>query len=117
MLVLKLDNLADDNRFNEPIKRVKNREELDKIVANEFLKYDKKDIVKRLRSEKIACGVLNSISDLNSHPQLRKVKTKIGDKEIELIASPSIVIGERKSVMHVPSIGQNSKHIRDEFND
>ncbi|MBF86913.1 MAG: carnitine dehydratase [Pelagibacterales bacterium] len=116
-MVLKLDNLADDNRFNDPIKRVNNRKELDKIVADEFKKYDKNDLVARLRTEKIACGVLNSISDLRDHPQLRKVKTKIGDTEIELIASPSIIIGEKQSVTYVPSIGEHSNNIRDEFNE
>ena len=72
-MVLGLDNLADDNRFNDPI-RVNNRKELDKIVADEFKKYDKNDLVARLRTEKIACGVLNSISDLSDHPQLKKLK-------------------------------------------
>jgi len=113
--VLKISDLAKDIRFNEPIKRVKNRKKLDKIISDEFRKYKKNELVLRLRKEKIACGVLNSIEDLSNHPQLRKVKSKIGDSEIELIASPSIVLGEKELITKVPNIGENSRKIREEF--
>ena len=115
--VLMLNNLYTDIRFNEPTKRVKNRIELDKIISKEFIKYDKDLIVERLRKEKIACGVLNSIEDLEKHPQLRKIKCTIGDQEVELIAPPSIVLGEKDIISKVPSVGENSKNIREEFNE
>jgi hypothetical protein len=51
-----------------------------------------------LRKERIACGVLNSINDLENHPQLRKVKCTIGNEEVELIAPPSIVKGEKNRI-------------------
>jgi len=113
--VLKISGLAKDIRFNEPIKRVKNRKELDKIISDEFRKYEKNELVLRLRKEKIACGVLNSIEDLAQHPQLRKVRSKIGDSEVELIASPSIVLGKKEFITKVPDIGENSRNIREEF--
>lgn len=115
--VLMLNNLYADIRFNEPTKRVKNRIELDKIISKEFIKYDKDLIVERLRKEKIACGVLNSIEDLEKHPQLRKIKCTIGDQEVELIAPPSIVLGEKDIISKVPSVGENSTNIREEFNE
>ncbi|MAC41298.1 MAG: carnitine dehydratase [Pelagibacterales bacterium] len=115
--VLMLNNLYADIRFNEPTKRVKNRIELDKIISKEFIKYDKDLIVERLRKEKIACGVLNSIEDLEKHPQLRKIKCTIGDQEVELIAPPSIVLGEKDIISKVPSVGENSINIREEFNE
>ena len=115
--VLMLNNLYTDIRFNEPTKRVKNRIELDKIISKEFIKYDKDLIVDRLRKEKIACGVLNSIEDLEKHPQLRKIKCTIGDQEVELIAPPSIVLGEKDIISKVPSVGENSTNIREEFNE
>ena len=115
--VLMLNDLYADLRFNEPTKRVKNRIELDKIISKEFIKYDKDLIVERLRKEKIACGVLNSIEDLEKHPQLRKIKCTIGDQEVELIAPPSIVLGEKDIVSKVPRVGENSTNIREEFNE
>ena len=115
--VLKLLNLADDSRFNEPTKRVKNRKDLDLIISNEFKKYDKQELVTRLRKEKIACGVLNSVEDLTEHVQLRKVKSQVGNNEIELIDSPSVVLGQEKQVTKVPEIGEDSKKIREEFSE
>ena len=115
--VLMLNDLYADSRFNEPTKRVKNRIELDKIISNEFVKYDKDLIVERLRKEKIACGVLNSIEDLEKHPQLRKIKCIIGDQEIDLIAPPSIVLGEENIISKVPRVGENSINIREEYNE
>ena len=59
-------------------------------MTYEFIKYNKDILLERLRKERIACGVLNSINDLENHPQLRKVKCIIGNEEVELIAPPSI---------------------------
>ena len=115
--VLMLDGLSTDKRFIKPTDRVNNRTELDKIISNEFSKYNKDILLKRLRKAKIACGVLNSINDLENHPQLRKVKCTIGNEEVELIAPPSIVLGEENNISKVPVIGENSFDIREEFNE
>ena len=115
--VLMLNDLLTDKRFNLPTNRVKNRIELDSIISREFIKYDKDILVERLRKEKIACGVLNSIEDLEKHPQLRKVKCTIEDEEVELIAPPSIILGEENSIIKVPKIGEHTLNIREEFNE
>jgi crotonobetainyl-CoA:carnitine CoA-transferase CaiB-like acyl-CoA transferase len=115
--VLMLNDLLTDKRFNLPTNRVKNRIELDVIISREFIKYDKDILVERLRKEKIACGVLNSIEDLEKHPQLRKVKCTIEDEEVELIAPPSIILGEENSIIKVPKIGEHTLNIREEFNE
>lgn len=115
--VLMLNDLLTDQRFNLPTNRVKNRIELDTIISREFIKYDKDILVERLRKEKIACGVLNSIEDLAKHPQLRKVKCTIEDEEVELIAPPSIILGEENSIIKVPKIGEHTLNIREEFNE
>ena len=60
--VLQISGLAKDIRFNEPIKRVKNRKELDKIISDEFRKYEKNELVLRLRKEKI-----NMFSEFNKY--------------------------------------------------
>ncbi|MBJ85432.1 MAG: carnitine dehydratase [Pelagibacterales bacterium] len=115
--VLMLQDLSKDERFNTPTNRVKNRIALDKIISNEFIKYNKDLLLERLRRGKIACGVLNSINDLENHPQLRKVKCIIGDEEVELIAAPSIIEGEENKISKIPNIGENSINIRKEFNE
>ena len=115
--VLMLHDLSKDERFNKPTSRVKNRIALDQIISNEFIKYNKDLLLERLRRGKIACGVLNSINDLENHPQLRKVKCIIGGEEVELIAPPSIIEGEENKISKIPNIGENSINIRKEFNE
>ena len=112
-----LHDLSKDERFNKPTNRVKNRIALDQIISNEFIKYNKDVLLERLRRGKIACGVLNSINDLENHPQLRKVKCIIGGEEVELIAPPSIIEGEENKISKIPNIGENSINIRKEFNE
>ena len=80
--VLMVSKLALDKRFNDPLKRIKNRKILDKIIENIFIKYNHTSLMKKLRSSKIACGILNEIEDLELHSQLRKIVCKIDDTEI-----------------------------------
>jgi len=116
-VVLKRPELANDYRFNNPIRRIKNRKILDRIIGDIFIKYDQKNLVKKLRESKIACGVLNEIEDLGIHSQLRKITCKINNQEIEVIAPPAIFIGQQESVSLIPKLGEHSQSIRKEFND
>ena len=117
IFVLKLEDLAEDERFNEPTKRVLNRKELDTIIANEFLKYTKDHLINILSEAKIAFGVLNEIKDLENHPQLRKIKCKIGNDEIELIAPPAMSINQKDIISKIPKVGENNTKIKKEFAD
>jgi len=114
-IVLKIDGLAENDKFNEPTKRVVNRKELDTIIANEFIKYDKDYIIQNLTNAKIAFGVLNEINDLENHPQLNKIKCLIDEKEIELIAPPRMTINQDIKKNKIPSIGENNEAIKNEF--
>lgn len=113
--VLMVSKLALDKRFNDPLKRIKNRKILDKIIENIFIKYNHTYLMKKLRSSKIACGILNEIEDLELHSQLRKIVCKIDDKEIDVIAPPAIFLGEKKKISSIPKLGEHSKLIREEF--
>ena len=113
--VLKLDNLIEDNKFNNPTKRVLNRNDLDKIISKKFKKHNKDFLVKILNKAKIAFGVLNEINDFIKHPQLRKVKCELGKKEIELIASPVIAKNKQNITYKIPKLGESNKKIKKEF--
>ena len=113
--VLMVSKLALDKRFNDPLKRIKNRKILDEIIENIFIKYNHTSLMKKLRSSKIACGILNEIEDLELHSQLRKIVCKIDDKEIDVIAPPAIFLGEKNKISSIPKLGEHSKLIREEF--
>tara|TARA_Y100000590_G_scaffold460093_1_gene618647 strand:- start:78 stop:1199 length:1122 start_codon:yes stop_codon:yes gene_type:complete len=113
--VLKLKDLAENNKFNEPIKRVINRKDLDNIISKEFRKYNKDHLINNLSEAKIAFGVLNEIKDLKNHPHLKKIKCKVGDEEIELIAPPEMSLNQKQTTTKIPKIGENTKKIKKEF--
>ena len=113
--ILKLNNLIEDDRFSNPTKRVLNRNDLDKIISQEFKKHNKEFLIKILNKTKIAFGMLNEIKDLKKHPQLRKVKCKVGKKEIELIAPPVINKNKKNTIYKIPKLGENNKKIKKEF--
>ena len=113
--VLKLKDLAENNKFNEPTKRVINRKDLDNIISKEFIKYNKDHLIKSLDEAKIAFGVLNEIKDLKNHPHLKKIKCKIGNEEIELISPPEMSLNQKQTTTKIPKIGENTKKIKKEF--
>ena len=85
------------------------------VSENIFIKHNHTSLMKKLRSSKIACGILNEIEDLELHSQLRKIVCKIDDKEIDVIAPPAIFLGEKKKISSIPKLGEHSKLIREEF--
>ena len=113
--VLKLNDLAENDKFNEPTKRVINRKDLDNIIAKEFIKYTKEHLIKILNEANIAFGVLNEINDLKNHPQLKKIKCQIGNEEIELISPPEMFLNQKQTKTKIPKIGENTLKIKKEF--
>ena len=110
-------NLCIDDKFSDPNKRIKNRKQLDKIIADAFIRSDHNELLVKLKRYKIAYGILNNIKGLEEHVQLRKIVCKINNKKIEVIAPPAIFIGEKQSVLSIPQLGEHSKIIREEYND
>ncbi len=112
--VLKNNKLTKDNRFNSPSKRVINRKKLDGIISSFFLNYSRTIIMKNLVKHKIACGGLNDIEDLAKHPQLDLSSCMTENGEVKFI-SPPVKGGMKKKYKKVPSLGENSAEIRNEF--
>ncbi len=61
---------ADDPKFSTNEKRVENREELDRLLAEMFLQKEASYWVDKLNAHKVPCGMINSISEVVSHPQV-----------------------------------------------
>jgi len=113
--VLERPEVAIDDRFNDPVKRVENRTALDAIVANCFGNWPRAELMKRLVAARIACGALNGIDDLVEHPQLRTIRHDAPEGPVEVIAPPVIVEGAGDDYRPVPKLGEHSEKIRAEF--
>jgi crotonobetainyl-CoA:carnitine CoA-transferase CaiB-like acyl-CoA transferase len=95
--------------------RVANRPEVDARVADVFRRLTREAAAERLREAKTAYGFVNELSDLPSHPALRRaaVETEVGLASI--VAPPAIRNGRAPELGPVPAIGQHSRTIREEF--
>ena len=81
-------------------------------------KYDsfvsKDEIQKKLDREGIANALLNDIADLSNHQFLKNENAIINNERISIAALP--IKTSNKFQIKVPSINENGKKLRSEFN-
>jgi len=68
--ILGIEEVADDPRFAERDARLKNRNELDAILASRFKEWGKKELVDVLHAQDISAGVLNNVEEEMNDPQI-----------------------------------------------
>ncbi|RWB69958.1 CaiB/BaiF CoA-transferase family protein [Mesorhizobium sp.] len=110
--------LATDPRFSNAAQRVRNRNELDALIAAFFKTHDRRELEGMLRIAAIAYGGVNSVEEFASHPQLRRRPVILESGEtVQLAGIPVINSYEspEKAIDRVPRIGEHSAAIRAEF--
>lgn len=105
--------MKEDQRFSSNSLRVENRIDLDKLINSTFQVLDREDVIVRLEAANIAFASLNTIADLSRHPQLRRNTISTPSGPVELVSSPATHIP--KDYGPVPSVGEHSEAIRNEF--
>ena len=113
--VLEDSALAGQSRFAGNAARVANRGALDEIIAARFVAFDSGEAIARLNAAAIAYGSVNSVADLSSHSQLRRIRVEAPHGSVTLPASPALVVGETPPAGEVPVLGAHSDAIRNEF--
>ena len=113
--VLKMPDLADDNKVCDNVARLSNRSFLDEKIKSVLSKISRDEVKKLLNNAKIAFGAVNTIEDVSNHPALRLIKTRSVQGEINVMAPPAQIIEDEDKVLAVPSIGQHTDSIRGEF--
>jgi itaconate CoA-transferase len=113
--VLQRPELVEDSLYRNNIDRCQNRPALDNEINAVFSVITKDKLIARLTKGKIAFGSVNSISDLSTHPQLRRTQVDTPSGPIEMVAPPVIKHNETVSLKAVPALGQHSEQIREEF--
>jgi itaconate CoA-transferase len=107
--------IATDVRFDSNVVRVKNRPELDRIIAAKFGMLEADRLAERLKAAQIAFGRVNTVAQFSKHPQLRRVTIGTPNGDVALPAPPAQVVGETRRIGPVPAVGQHSEAIRREF--
>jgi crotonobetainyl-CoA:carnitine CoA-transferase CaiB-like acyl-CoA transferase len=115
--VLEQESLASDPRFNNMNNRVANRLELDTIINFVFSKKTRAELEAILKRSAIAYGAVNSVESFSKHPQLRRKEVTLQDgSTVNIIDTPIKYSNlSRPRFGKIPSLGQHSERIREEF--
>ena len=107
--------LASDARLKSNQFRVENRKFVDQLISGVFSQLDQDAAVERLSQAGIAYGRVNDMAGLSTHPQLRRVKVETPGGDASLVAVAAIRSDQAETLRKVPSVGEHSAAIRDEF--
>lgn len=114
-VVLEKPHLAKKEEFSSAVKRVENRNDLDKAVSEVFYTCDHVEMCKRLDRGTIAYGRLNDLPAFCSHQALKTVTL---DGPSGPFKMPTSVTDNRTgsdAYGPVPSLGQHTRAIKAEF--
>ena len=113
------DILADEaiaEQYPDNSIRLKNRDEIDSLVAETLGKMTHTDAAAKLKKAEIAYGTLNDLQGFSSHSELRRTKICSPDFEIQIPAPPAICDKKPPETLGVvPELNQHGEAIRAEF--
>lgn len=113
--VLKRPELLEKPEFATNLSRVEHRAVLDREIAATLATMTKAEVVQALQAARIAFASVNDVTQLSTHPQLRRITVPTAHGEARLVAPPATFRGEARQLGHVPGLGQHGTAIRDEF--
>ncbi len=113
--VLEQPELKKDPRFSSNPARVENVESLRELINAAFIRFERVDLIERLRSSQIAFGEINDVAALSKHPALRRIEVDSPTGPVSLVAPPARIDADSPSLRPVPSLGAHSESIRAEF--
>ena len=113
--VLGSPELADDPRYASNVLRVRAREALDAQVQALLADRPFKEVTDALDRHAIAYGTVSTVGDLIDHPAATSLAVPTPQGEVEVLAPPAIVNGERVRPRPVPALGQHDAALRAEF--
>lgn len=105
----------DDPRFSRNSLRVKNRDELNRIIQRKFKKMSYNEVLRRLEEYKIAFSNVNSMSEFENHPELRLTRVQSENGEVEMADRPAKFIGYKTEFGPIPALGKHDELIKKEF--
>jgi crotonobetainyl-CoA:carnitine CoA-transferase CaiB-like acyl-CoA transferase len=113
--VLAQPSLAQDARFVRNIDRVDNREALDEIVQRALAGFGLDELCTLLDKVRIAYGRISTMGDLLRHRSATTTFVATSQGQVEILAPPVIVDGQRAVLGRVPALGEHTDALRSEF--
>src|SRR5690606_8649936 len=106
--VLKRTNLPDDPRFATNVARVAHRGETDAIVGACFARLPLDRLVEHLERADMSFARVNEVTDLSTHPHLRRITVETPLGTVSLPAPGPIFTGLERRYLGVPALDQNA---------
>ena len=115
--ILGRPDMVDNPLFATNEARVANRPKMNEAIDRVFSSYKRIDLLPKLRTAGIAYGSVNSVADLSQHPALRRREMIVDGRSASLIAPPVLFEDEDGQYPPVPSLGEHTEQVREEFKD
>ena len=112
--ILGRPELATDPRYCSIAKRVANRAAVDRLVQDEFARFDRAALGARLKAAGIAFGNLNTVADFAAHPHLRRLVVEAQGGPVSMPSPPARGFDDSRSTK-VPALGADGAKLRGEF--
>ena len=110
--VLEAPELADDERYKDNVLRLQHKDALRFDIEAYFKRFSRAEMAAKLHQGGIAFGNINDMSDLQSHPALKRKTIETSGNEVSLVRR----IGDAtESPPHVPNLDEHGPAIRAEF--
>jgi len=109
---LGLDELQD---FATNTLRVKHRAALENRVRSAFARLDLQEAADLLAEAGVAYAQLRTVRQMARHPALRTLPLQIGDRQVDMVASPVRSPWQQMQLFSPPEIGQHTQAIKAEL--
>jgi len=106
---------ARDPRFDLNLRRVQNRQALDAHIQEILGRRSLAEVTADLDRHRIAYGLVSTMGDLMAHGSATTLPVATPAGEVELLAPPAIVDGNRTALRPVPRLGEQDLALRAEF--
>jgi itaconate CoA-transferase len=113
--VLDRPGLDKDPNFATNQARNARREETNRMVSASFAARTFDDLAARLDAAQIAWARVSTVSDLSSHPQIRRVTFGTPKGDVAIPALAASWAGQPERLGDVPTVGQHTEQVRREF--
>ena len=113
--VLDNEELAFDKLYSSNSLRVKNNENLEKIINEKFLNFSREEIIKKCNLGGIAFGRISNIEQFSKHPQNQFIEIDAPNGKVKMVAPGAEHNGKHLFAKKVPKIDENGNSIRKEF--
>lgn len=113
--VLRMPEIATDERFSNNSRRVANRSALDAIINSIFSGVARDELVRRLEAARIAFGRVSTMDDLAVHPQNRYIDVETPTGPVRMLGPGALVNGDLPAFGAVPALGEHTGAALAEF--